>query len=617
MGWKRALLTLGLAIFAVFLGIRARASAADAQRVLGFEATADWTAAGGTITGTSTKRTQGNTSLAVAAHGYTVLTSRSIGPLGAVSQQFLFDINLPTSQPNPSWFGAAQLFVSAPSIGLNNAYIGQRELTGLTPGQFTTLSFAVPADLRTKLSGTYFDLTFSVVLNVPTNATGTYLVDNLQVSAAIPSDSTVNNGDLAAILGFENSDDWTVAGGTSQGTSAATRSQGNFSLIVQAVGYTTITSKPLVSIAPINPTIKFDLELPTLQPNPNWFGAAQLYVSAPSLNLYNAYIGQRDLTGLPTGQFTTLSFDVPSNIQALLNSTTYSDLRFTIVLNVPAAGTGLYYVDNLDVGPVTEPPAAPTGPFRSDLVGTATTGAATLKIDDDTFHPPVVQMMTYVDSVDGNCVPSDTQLCRFDVPMQYVRLGAFSIKDTDVSRMVIRNSLPFEVTLGGSHGLSARVPSYVQFAGIMNTDIGELVLVPTSSNVNISINPGGDGLVALSGQLSGRADGHNFTVSFSISANTPLANRMPLPNAGPDQTVTATGCTTTVSLDGSATVDPDGNLVSFQWYRDMTMVGSGPTPSVLVRKNGLNVYTLIATDAYGGQAADEVTVDAHLGSGCP
>jgi hypothetical protein len=62
---------------------------------------------------------------------------------------------------------------------MNNAYIGQAELTGLPTGVFSTVSYTVPASVRSTLSATHNDCFFSVAVNV--NATPTPVVlDNMR-----------------------------------------------------------------------------------------------------------------------------------------------------------------------------------------------------------------------------------------------------------------------------------------------------------------------------------------------------------------------------------------------------------------------------------------------------
>jgi hypothetical protein len=79
---------------------------------------------------------------------------------------------------------------------------------------------------------------------------------------------------------------------------------------------------------------------------PYWYGSLALIINAPSRNIYSAYIGHRELTGLPLGQFQKLAFAVPSWIVSALQAGPYTDLTFQIALTVPA-GPQTYLFDAL------------------------------------------------------------------------------------------------------------------------------------------------------------------------------------------------------------------------------------------------------------------------------
>ena len=100
-------------------------------------------------------------------------------PLAGVTSTLKLDVYVPPGQPNPYWFGAVQLFASCPSAAMNNAYLGQVELTGKPTGAFSALSYTVPSTVQTTLLGAHNDCFFSVALNV--NQTPTPVVlDNLR-----------------------------------------------------------------------------------------------------------------------------------------------------------------------------------------------------------------------------------------------------------------------------------------------------------------------------------------------------------------------------------------------------------------------------------------------------
>jgi len=591
------------------------ASASDAVRVLGFESAADWTAEGGQIVGNNTTRTQGNSALEVRTNGYTVVRSRLLGPLGQVAARISFDLRVPSPQPNPSWYGAAQVFVSVPSLGVYNAYVGQRELTGIDLDKFTTLSFDLPADLHTKLQGNYADLTFSVVLNVPANVSGSYLLDNFAVSSTIPETSTISEPDLPRILGMEDAGDWSISSGSIVGTSFENKTQGNFGLAVSPQGYTTITSLPLTSIAPVDPVIKLDIRVPSPQPNPTWLGAVQLFVTLPSAGLNNAYLGQKELTGLSLDQFHTLEFPVPDNLRALLNGASYSDLRFSIALNVPTPTAGIYYLDNLQVGPATNPVEDSFTDYRIDLAGRASTGTVSLSVEDEHASPAVQDALIYVRSDDGNCVPSDTQVCRFLVTQTRLLLGGFKLAGDSFSGALVRNLKPFRITLGGAHGLTAKVPPASRFYA----HFGNNLLTVSATKLDFTVNPAGNGFMSVSGQLTGSLDGHHFSVGMAITADSPLLNRMPVAAAGPDQTISATtGCVATATLNAAATQDADGNLTRLTWLQNGSIFsGVGPSVQVPFNRAGQHIITLLAEDSFGAQSRDEAVVTVQLPASCP
>jgi hypothetical protein len=158
------------------------AQALTAPSVLGFEEAADWSAAGLTLAAAS-EHSEGSQSLSVPAQSYTVVASRDL-EIGAVSHaQVLLDIHLPTPQQNPHWYGTLELALSAPSVGLYNAYQGQVSLQSLPLGSWATASFTLTADTVARLAQGAQDLSVRVILNVP-SGNGAYLLDNLRLGGA-------------------------------------------------------------------------------------------------------------------------------------------------------------------------------------------------------------------------------------------------------------------------------------------------------------------------------------------------------------------------------------------------------------------------------------------------
>ncbi len=152
---------------------------------------------------------------------------------------------------------------------------------------------------------------------------------------------------VGAVMGFEVPSLWQFIAGTGTLSShTSPKTQGNASMQIQGNGYQQIQSVPLntTHLSEMN-KIKVDLYVGNIQPNPYWIGEAQLFVHCPSAGLFNRYVGQVELTGLPRDVFNTLTFNLPSNILNALAGN-YNDFSFSLSLNTNS-GSGPYYFDNM------------------------------------------------------------------------------------------------------------------------------------------------------------------------------------------------------------------------------------------------------------------------------
>jgi hypothetical protein len=96
-------------------------------------------------------------------------------PLGKMRM----DIWLPKTQPNPSWFGEVQLFVSVPSAGLKDVSCGRAGLTGLATERFNLLEFTLPANVKAAIAAKREDVSLSLTFNLPASP-GPYYLDNVR-----------------------------------------------------------------------------------------------------------------------------------------------------------------------------------------------------------------------------------------------------------------------------------------------------------------------------------------------------------------------------------------------------------------------------------------------------
>jgi hypothetical protein len=154
---------------------------------------------------------------------------------------------------------------------------------------------------------------------------------------------------LQRLFGFEDVQRWSS---TQAALSLATAplTQGCGALGVQGSGYMTIAGGPFsTSGLATNAAASVDLFIPGNQPNPSWLGALQMYLSCPSGNVFNQYIGQVELTGKPQSHYSTLRFPLPSAVQSTL-ARPLDDCAFSFALNVNATGQ-TWLLDNLRFTP--------------------------------------------------------------------------------------------------------------------------------------------------------------------------------------------------------------------------------------------------------------------------
>jgi hypothetical protein len=99
------------------------------------------------------------------------------------------------------------------------------------------------------------------------------------------------------------------------------------------------------------------------------------------------------------------------------------------------------------------------------------------------------------------------------------------------------------------------------------------------------------------------------TDSITITVAVPTPSMSPIANAGEDQMISDTDGLPgeTVALDASASRDPDGTIVSFEWLLDGQSLATGMNASVRL-PDGESFITLIVTDDVGNTSSDAVLI---------
>ncbi|MDH5331543.1 MAG: PKD domain-containing protein [Aquincola sp.] len=117
-------------------------------------------------------------------------------------------------------------------------------------------------------------------------------------------------------------------------------------------------------------------------------------------------------------------------------------------------------------------------------------------------------------------------------------------------------------------------------------------------------------------------DGKATSASSTVTINAASGNTTPLADAGPAQSV-LTGAT--VSLDGGASIDADGDTLAFAWTLTARPAGSQAvldaastaTPSFVADVAGTYVASLAVSDGQATSAASTVTINASSGNTAP
>lgn len=97
------------------------------------------------------------------------------------------------------------------------------------------------------------------------------------------------------------------------------------------------------------------------------------------------------------------------------------------------------------------------------------------------------------------------------------------------------------------------------------------------------------------------------TAIVNITVQAPI---VPVANAGVSRAIADTDGKPgeAVTLDGSASSDPDGSIVSYEWSRDGARLGSGAVLNNVQLPDGVNEITLLVTDNVGNTASTVITI---------
>lgn len=135
--------------------------------------------------------------------------------------------------------------------------------------------------------------------------------------------------------------------------------------------------------------------------------------------------------------------------------------------------------------------------------------------------------------------------------------------------------------------------------------VGQSTVLATGATANVRLP---DGPQTLTLRVTDD-DGGVATDTVTITVAAPNPATAPVARAGADRTVADSDAQAgeDVTLDGSASTDADGTLVSYQWQRDGQVIATGVTANVRLA-DGESFITLVVTDDAGNSASDGMLV---------
>ncbi|MGH9626819.1 MAG: PKD domain-containing protein [Bryobacteraceae bacterium] len=177
-----------------------------------------------------------------------------------------------------------------------------------------------------------------------------------------------------------------------------------------------------------------------------------------------------------------------------------------------------------------------------------------------------------------------------------VAVESIKLNDKPSSNLLIVGSVfahtevgPYGDLTGASWVMSAGYNNEtpVQFRNIAVTAAGAVTFFATQGSGSLELAEGGPG-----------------------GPGEPGGNRQPIADAGLDQTVTVIQH----QLDGSASSDPDGDTLTYNWVvvgRTVSIINSNTAKPIIQFGQGFGdyIFELTVTDGKGGTATDRVTIN--------
>lgn len=286
---------------------------------------------------------------------------------------------------------------------------------------------------------------------------------------------------------------------------------------------------------------------------------------------------------------------------------------YTITLTV-TDDHGASASDEMEMTVLNRTPAADSGPDQT------VNHAETATLDGTASYDPEGGVLTYVWTINSVVIATGPNPIVGPFP---VGKYAISLTVTD-DHGATTTAFPMVLTVVNEPPMAVPGPdqmaNYAQTVlldgtGSFDPEAGVLSYIWTIGGTQIATGPNPEvGPFAIGGHLITLTVTDDHGASASNPMVISVVNEMPAANAGPDRTVAISkGRTTTVTLDGSASSDPEGGALSYHWTEDGRTVGTSAVIQIDVAV-GDHTFTLTVTDELGATGSDSVVVTATKGN---
>lgn len=149
-----------------------------------------WTSNNATVSYDNTVKVgETGSSLIVKGYGYKIIESPIFAntEIKNISKTILLDVWVPSEQ---YWFGDVQMFISIPSAGIYNEWVGQA-LLNETEGNWNTVKFQLNDKTFNALNGIYNDAQIVIALNT-NQAADSYRLDNMRFEGTVAQPKPFN-----------------------------------------------------------------------------------------------------------------------------------------------------------------------------------------------------------------------------------------------------------------------------------------------------------------------------------------------------------------------------------------------------------------------------------------